>query len=221
MRGSDPVESVRDHGSVKFATSVGHLESVGQQANEFLRLRDSDIGSPLDELWVGSELLDGPAELEATPLVLVLDAPPDDLPWLALHSAGDWICEQLRLTKRPISWRYRPSVYPAWNCRDRRVLRFWSSDAGYDSDAIQALEARHFDQLQIVAPSQTEFAVQLEMELDVCQHHLKAILDHYWDADWRRHHSGFGIVPEDHLWRAAAAVREIETALDHCRRADP
>jgi hypothetical protein len=47
-----------DDGNVKFATSVGHLESVGQQANEQLRLRESDIGWPLEELWVGSELLE-------------------------------------------------------------------------------------------------------------------------------------------------------------------
>lgn len=100
---------VCDHGHVKFATSVGHLESVGQQANDYRRLRESDVGWPLDELWIGSELLDSPAELEATPLILVLDAPPEELTWLALHPAGDWICEQLRLTKRPISWRYRPS----------------------------------------------------------------------------------------------------------------
>ena len=88
---------------MKFATSVGYLESIGQQANEYLRFEDPDIGWPLDELWVGSELLDGPAEIEATPLVVVLDASPEDLPWLALHPAGDWICEQLGLTKRPIS----------------------------------------------------------------------------------------------------------------------
>jgi hypothetical protein len=113
------------------------------------------------------------------------------------------------------------SVYPAWNCRDRRVLRFWSSDAGYDSDVIEALRARHFDQLQIVAPSQAEFAAQLQTELDLCQQHLKDVLDQYWDAGWRRDHKGFGIYPEDHLWRAAAAVREIEAALDQCRRAMP
>jgi hypothetical protein len=45
---------------------VGHLESVGQQANDYRRLRESDVGWPLDELWIGSELLDSPAELEAT-----------------------------------------------------------------------------------------------------------------------------------------------------------
>jgi hypothetical protein len=205
---------------VKFATSVGHLESVGQQANDYRRLRESDVGWPLDELWIGSELLDSPAELEATPLILVLDAPPEELTWLALHPAGDWICEQLRLTKRPISWRYRPSVYPAWNCRDRRVVRFWSGDAGYDGDVIEALRERQSDRLQIVTPSETEFAGQLQLELDLCRRHLSNILEQYWESNWRHEHKGFGIYPEDHLWRAAAAVREIETALTSVPRAE-
>jgi hypothetical protein len=206
-------------GGVKFATSVGHLESVGQQANEYLRLKDSDIGWPLDELWVGSELLDGPAEIEATPLVLVLDVPPENLPWLALHPAGDWICEQLRLTKRPISWRYRSTVYPAWNCRDRQVPRFWSSDAGDHTDVIEGLRARHFDQLQIVAPGQTEFAAQLQTELDLCRYQLKDNLDQYWDAEWRQQHKGFGIYPDDDADRATPPRRR--GALDPLPRRPP
>jgi hypothetical protein len=137
---------------VKFATSVGHLESVGRQANDYRRSRESDIGWPLDELWVGTELLDSPTELEATPLILVLDAPPEELTWLALHPAGEWTCEQLRLTTRPIAWRYRPSVYPAWNCRDRRVVRFWSGDTGHDSDVIEALRERQSDRCRSSRP---------------------------------------------------------------------
>jgi hypothetical protein len=198
---------------VKFATSVGHLEDVGQQANDYLRLRDSDIPWPLDELWVGSDLLDGRTELETTPLILSLDAPPDDLTWLALHPAGDWICEQLHLTKRPISWRYRPSVYPAWNCRDRRVVRFWSAKVGYESDVIEALRGQRFDQLHVVTPSEAEFAGQLKIELEMYRRHLSNALDQYWEPNWRHDHKGYGLYPEDHLWRAAAAVREIETRL--------
>ena len=198
---------------MKFATSVGHLESVGRQADDYLRLRDTDIDWPLAELWVGGALLEGPSELETTPLILMLDAPPEELTWLALHPGGDWICEDLRVTKRPISARYRPTVYPAWNCRDRRVLRFWSSDSGYDDDAVQALRDRQFDRLPIVSPTSAEFESQLQLELELCQQHLNTVMDRYWDRDWRQERKGFGMYPEDHLWRAASAVREIQTAL--------
>jgi hypothetical protein len=40
-----------------------------------------------------------------------------------------------------------------------------------------------------------------------------AVLDQYYDQDWRRQHRGFGVYPEDHLWRAGQGLREIEDAL--------
>ena len=40
------------------------------------------------------------------------------------------------------------------------------------------------------------------------------MIDRYWDGDWRGEHKGHGESPEDHLWRAAAAVSEMQDALD-------
>ena len=102
---SQAVEAVRDQFREHEVRNVRGIprEAAASRPTSTCGSRDPDIGWPLDELWVGSELLDGPAEIEATPLVVVLDASPEDLPWLALHPAGDWICEQLGLTKRPIS----------------------------------------------------------------------------------------------------------------------
>jgi hypothetical protein len=200
--------------AVKYATAVSRLQSLAEEANErWLRLGETDIGWPLDELWVGGELLDGPDELDSTAVILVLDEPADELPWLALHASGEWIGDQLRLTKLPIIWTYRPAVYPAWNARHRRVLRFWSGKSGPDIEAIEALRARRFDRLRMVEPSAAELADQLEVELEACRRQLRQVLDRYWDVDWRREHKGFGVQPEDHLWRAAEAVHEIETAL--------
>lgn len=44
--------------------------------------------------------------------------------------------------------------------------------------------------------------------------HLRAVLDRYWDRDWRRDHQGHDDEPEDHLWRAATAVEDILDALE-------
>jgi hypothetical protein len=97
-----------------------------------------------------------------------------------------------------------------------------SGDAGYESDVIQAVRDRQFDRLQVVAPSDAEFEEQLRGELALCQQHLNAVMDRYWDRDWRQEHKGSGTYPEDHLWRAASAVREIQTTLatGRTRRAD-
>lgn len=39
------------------------------------------------------------------------------------------------------------------------------------------------------------------------------MLDDFWEPGWRREHRSGGIYPEEHLWRAAQAVRDIEAAL--------
>src|ERR1700730_8633744 len=118
---------------VKYATAVNRLQTLAEEANDYWRrLGQTDIGWPLDELWVADRLLEGPDELESTAVILILDEPADELPWLALHASGEWVGDQLRLTKLPITWVYRPAVYPAWNARYRRVLRFWSATPGSD-----------------------------------------------------------------------------------------
>lgn len=57
-------------------------------------------------------------------------------------------------------------------------------------------------------------ARQLHAELPVSRRHLRAVVDRYWDRDWRREHKGYDESPEGHLWRAAAAVAEIQDALE-------
>src|SRR5206468_2752631 len=171
-------------------------------ASERLRLRDTDIGWPLEEQWVTGGLL-GPADtLDAGAIVLVLDVDTDELPWLALHPAGEWIGEQLRLGKRPIRWCYRPVAWPVWNHEHRRLVRFWTARDGLDTGVIEALKARQLDRLAVVEPSEAELADQLREELAVSRRHLRATVDSYWDRDWRRDHSRYGESPEDHLWRA-------------------
>ena len=159
-------------------------------ATERMRLRDTDIGWPLEEMWVTGDLLGLADALEAGSVVLVLDVPAEELPWLALHPAGEWVGDQLRLAKRPMRWCYRPLAWPVWNYEHRRL-----------------------DHLSVVEPSIDDLADQLREELAVSRRHLRAVLDGYWDRDWRREHTG-DESPEDHLWRAATAVAEICDALD-------
>ncbi len=93
-------------------------------------------------------------------------------------------------------------------------MRFWSASAGLDTVAIEALRARHLDRLAVVEPSPQALADQLREELAVSWAHLRKVLSGYWDREWRRDHKGYDESPEDHLWRAATAVSEIQHALD-------
>jgi len=66
----------------------------------------------------------------------------------------------------------------------------------------------------VVEPLARELARQLQVELPVYRGHLRTMIERYWDRDWRREHKGYDESPEDHLWRAAAAVSETQDALD-------
>jgi len=198
---------------VRYGAALRQLVTVSEAATDDLRLRDTDIGYPLEELWVGGDVLEGPQELDATCVVLVLDQPVAEVTWLALNPAGQWIAERLRMTRLPMRWYCRPAGYPAWNPELRKVLRFWSAATQLDREVIENLRLRRFDSLPLVRPSVDQLMAQLAIEGADCRRHLRHVLDHYWDGSWRREHRGFGIQPEDHLWRASEAVREIEDAI--------
>lgn len=183
---------------------------MAEVATDRLPLRSTEIGWPLEELWVSGELLESADDVEHGSVVLVFDLLPDTLPWLAAHPTAEWVGEQLRLGKRPIAWHNRPLAWPAWNVSDRRVARFWSSTNGLDETVVDALHSGI--PVNVVEPSRQELVAQLGVELYVSSSHLRSVLDTYWDHDWRRDQRG-GTNPEDQLWRAATAVMDIEAAL--------
>lgn len=202
---------------MKRATAIGHLVEMAEVASEHTRFRDTDIGWPMEELWVTGDLLGMATTMEAGSVVLVLAVPPEELPWLALHPAGEWAGSVLRLGKRPIRWCYRPAAWPVWNHDHRRLVRFWTATDGLDEAVIEALGAPGRTVLPAVEPSPVELVAQLHREIEVSRRHLRAVLDGYWDRDWRRKHKGYDESPEVHLWRAALAVEDMQDALDGLR----
>jgi hypothetical protein len=204
----------REDGAVKRATAIGHLVEMGEASSEHLRLRSTDIGWPVEELWVTGELLTTVDTLEAGSVVVGLDVPREELPWLAIHPAGEWAGSILRLGKRPMRWCYRSVAGPMWNHEHRRVARFWSADAGLDAGVIELLRTRQVDRLAVVSPTPTELRTLIEDELALSRRHLRTVLEQFWDHGWRRAHKGDEERPEDHLWRAAEAVSTMLDALD-------
>lgn len=193
------------------ATAVRHLVEMAEVASEDLRLREATFGWPLVSLWVTGELLGGADDLEVGSVIVVLDLPADEVPWLALHPTGEWVGSRLGLGKRPLLWCYRPAAWPAWNAQHQRVLQFWSDESGLDDEAIDGL--RHRRRFPVIEPTPEELLTQLRTERAMSARHLYEVLDRYHDRNWRREHKGFGGYPEDHLWRAAQGLREIDDAL--------
>jgi hypothetical protein len=199
---------------VKRSTAIRHLVEMAEEASDSLRFRETNFGWPLEELWVTGELLGLADTVEVGTVVLVLGVPADEMPWLALHPAGESVGALLRVGKRPMLWCYRPLAWPVWNHRHRCLARFWSANAGTDAAVVEALRSRRLDNLTFAEPSTRELEEQLREELAVSRRHLRAVLDGYWSHDWRRRHKGYDATPEDHLWRAATAVTEIQDALE-------
>jgi hypothetical protein len=203
---------------MKRATAVGHLAEMAEVASERRQLRESSVFRwPLEQLWVAGDLLGPSTAPETSTVVLVLDLPAEQLPWLALDPDAEAVGEALRLGKRPLQWCYRPLTWPVWSHQHRRLARFWTASEGVDHGAIDALRASTLDQVPIVEPAGADLAHQLRIELEVSRRHLRSVLDRYWDHQWRREHKGGGASPEDHLWRAATAVQDIEGALQEVR----
>jgi hypothetical protein len=168
---------------MKRSTAVGHLVEMAEVAQEQLRLRGADVGWPLEELWAAGPFLEGGASFEHGAVVLVLDVPADEVPWLAVTPTTGWIDGHLRLGKRPLRWCHRPAAWPAWNGDDPAVARFWSASHGVDERALESLRMGAPDPSMVVAPVGDELPRQLEVELALSRAHLRHVVEHYWDRD--------------------------------------
>ena len=199
---------------VKRATAIRHLVEIAETANGRRRLLEPSFNWPLDALWVAGDVLSDDTDVESMTVIMSLDLPAEEVPWLALNASGEWIGEDLGLPKRPTLWCYRPAAWPAWNHQSRRVARFWSETGGPDESAIGAMQARQLEKVAVIEPTVDELVAQLRMELPISEEHLRHVVAQYWERDWRRQHQGYGIHPEDHLWRAAAAVAQMHDALE-------
>jgi hypothetical protein len=201
---------------MKRSTALRHLREMAEVASDLTeRLRGSSIEWPLVELWAAGDIVGGEAELEECRVVLVLDLEDEngELPWLELHPSGDWVREQLRLGKRPVGWVHVTAGRPVFGWNLEPVVRYWSAGAGADDAVVEALAQGRTGELHVVRPGPDDLRAELARSRD----HLRSVLDRFWEPDWRREHKGFGIYPEEHLWRAAEAVAELEAALDRTR----
>lgn len=143
----------------------------------------------------------------------MFDVPPDELPEMALTRDERAASSILGLDKRPMLVRSRPTARPAWSHLERRVARVWSREGGHDRGNLEGLVGAKLNDVTVVEPSSEELHAWLASELPRSEAHLRTMLDDYWVGEWRRDHTGRGVHPDDHLWRAAWAVQSMRDAL--------
>ncbi len=194
---------------MKRSTALGHIDHIAAEATRYAEVQPE--GWPLESIWIADDILNAPETLDVVTMLLCVDVPVEDLTWQALNRVEVAIAETMGMDKAPI-WRHgRPSAWPAWNAQNRRVRRFWHITEGTDTEIIETL--RQGKAIEPLAVEPHVFIEQMQTEHGVSRAHLHHVLDEYWDHQWRKEHKGYGIHPEDHLWRAAYGLRQIEEAL--------
>jgi hypothetical protein len=200
------------------STAVNQVAGFVEEAQAFSRGFAGIADPTVVELWVGGAILDGVERIDAYDVVLVLQAPAEEVPWLVLHPDAEWFADRLRLTKVEVARFVRSTEHCVHNHRLRELVRVWTPE-GADDALLDRLRRGELAPTDISRPpDDATMAAQLETELAQCRQHLATILDSYHFREWRRAHKGYGVYPEDHLWRAAQGVRELTDALATLQR---
>lgn len=146
-------------------------------------------------------------------IALVLDLPPEDLPWQTNPPSCADLPYWLGLEKAPVAWVYRSAAMPVDNHVVVRPLLVWSPQRGVETGALDALVNSDVEALRLPAADPAELRARLEREAAVSVAHLSRVRDGYWEHSWRSEHSGGGVYPEQHLWDAVNGYLDLARAL--------
>jgi len=195
---------------VKCSTAITRLRDVADGLTRTTSWPDAGIVAG----YVFGALIEHTGDLERVELALMVDARPEEVPWLARPAGLEAIAAQLRFDKLPLVWWWRSADGPVWNHHIQRAVRFWTAGDGLDVAVVDSLAAGHTDQLPITEPTDhQQLVTQLRAERDVSRRQLAQVIDRFYDRDWRRQHKHEGVFPQDHLWWAAAGFLELDEAL--------
>lgn len=200
-------------GFVKRSTAIGRLREVAESLDRLDWLEPKIVAA-----YVHGEILTGATVLDRVEIVLVVDAPPEVVPWMARPPHLEAVAWLLRFPKLPLSWCWRPAGWPVWNHRVVNPVRFWILDDHVDTAVFEALTGGGAEQIPPgEGPADVSALVaQLETERQVSRLHLDRVLAGFYEREWRREHRGDpdgNGTPQDHLWWAAAALLELDDAI--------
>ena len=162
-----PASRMRDDRWVKLSTAVSHLGALAEECDRLSSVRSSGFPFTVGQLWAVGDVLGAPRELDWVTVALVVDLPPEEVPWWCAPEGARWWAETTRLSKNPISAWWRSSHVPVWNHRIIRPLLIWDADAGVRPDALTAIRAGRGASAGLELPTQEEYVSRMEAELEV------------------------------------------------------
>lgn len=178
-------------------------------------------GDPLLlEAYVFGDLLAGVDPLECVEVALVVNLPPQEVPWGSTPPGLVWLADRLGVSKGNYLFWWRSRMSPVWNHHIQGPVRFWSL-YGADTAVLDALAQRRLGELPRQQPTPAVYRQQLAAELEIALNHLRSVYTAYWDSDWRRRHRGFARYPEHELWDAVDGYLELRDAADPPASSEP
>ena len=206
-----PPPGMCDDRRVRRAKAVDHISTIAAEAS---RPFPDDDNPVMVELWVHGDLLVPASTPDWIDLVGVLDLPPEQVAWGTYPLAMYLEVGLRRWNRHSISWRWRPSAWPVWNHRIVEPVRVWTWADGVDEAALDALRSERYDGLQRSGPDDDDRLLeQLVIERDVGMQHLRELTEVFYDREFKRDHRGDGNWAEDHLWRAAWGLTDLDAAI--------
>lgn len=196
---------------MRYRRAVEKLRELAQACEEVKNWPPEDPF--LLEADVFGGVLCGADPLENVEVALVVNLPPEDVPWGSTPPGTLWLADRLRLSKGGYLYFWRSHLTPVWNHHIQGPVRFWSQK-GADEAVLNALAERRFGELPRQEPDEEARKKQLGAELESALSHLRSVHGSYWDRDWRREHRSYDRNPEDELWDAVDGYLQLRDAAD-------
>lgn len=167
----------------------------------------------LREAYVFGEVLAGDDPVDHVKVAMVLNLPPEEVPWESHPHGTEWLVHTLRLHKGGFGYWWRSRHEPVWNHYIRDSVRFWSVD-GPDEEVLQALSERRLSDLPRLTADPGEVRAHMAEALDVVLARLREVHANYWEREWRQENRGNYRYPENTLWEAVEGYLDLLDAKD-------
>jgi hypothetical protein len=102
---------------MRYGRAVQRLEMIAERCQWVSGLWDE--APPLIGAYAFGHVLDGPDQLDAVQVALVLNHPAEELTWCARPTSCSGLPHLLELEKAPVEWYWRPSGMAGQQPRDR------------------------------------------------------------------------------------------------------
>jgi len=200
---------------MKWTRALHHLEQLAAACTDLSKRPATIFPLRVTSLWTFGAVLDSREDLGILPVVLAVDGPVQDFPWMCPPAGAEHWSHATRLSTSPVVAMWRSTRAPLWNHHIYRPLLIWDESPGDDSgvaaDGLAALRGGTAEALRLPEPSPGELSARLEAELAVSLQALKTATAAY---EQRRFGAGKLEPTADALWRAGTGYLDVLRAVE-------